>query len=262
MAEMILTYPTSDHYLTDLELPFPPTEDDLPYDDGIPMETTRHRAQAALLADSLSLAWRDRNDFHVAMNSYVYFSPTQEKTYDYKGPDVYVVLDVPRRERKSWLVWQEGKGPDLIIELLSPSTAKKDKTIKKQIYQDRLRVPEYFWHDPYTNETVGFRLKNGVYYPIKPDAQGRLVSSKLNLALVHWYGQYADAEAHWLRWATLEGTLLLSPEEWAWQEYDRAEQERERAEQERERAERAEQQTQELQLLLAQYRTQFGDLSS
>jgi Uma2 family endonuclease len=38
-----------------------------------------------------------------------------------------VVLDVPRRERKSWVVWEEEKAPDVVIELLSESTAKKDK---------------------------------------------------------------------------------------------------------------------------------------
>lgn len=267
MSELILTQPTPNHYFIDLELPLPPTEDDLPYDDGIPMETTRHRAQAALLTDTLMLAWNDRDNFHVAMNSYVYFSPTQEKTYDYKGPDVYVVLDVPRRERKSWLVWQEGKGPDVIIELLSPSTAKRDKTVKKQIYQDRLRVPEYFWYDPYTAESVGFILRDGVYRPIKPDAQGRLISTKLQLALVHWYGQYADIEARWLRWATLEGELLPTAEEWAWQEHELAEQAREQAEQAQAQAEQAqaqaihaEQHAQKLESLLARYRAQFGEL--
>lgn len=42
--------------------------------------------------------------------------------------------------------------PDLVIEVLSPGTAKRDRTIKYQIYQEN-GVPEYWISDPY-NETI------------------------------------------------------------------------------------------------------------
>lgn len=269
-----LTFTRPEHYLLDLNLLPLPTEDDLPSDDGRPMETERHKLQSDLLYDTLAIAWRDRADVHIGVNNYVYFSPSQEMNFDYRGPDFYVVLGVPRRERKSWLVWQEGKGPDLIIELLSPSTTKNDKGLKKEIYQHRLRVPEYFWYDPFTFELAGFKLENGLYRPIRPDKQGRFISHHLQLALVQWTGQYRDAYTTWLRWETLEGLLLPTGEErldqeWerAEQEWERAEQERERAKQERERAEqereRAEQATyrvQELEAMLARYQAQFGQL--
>jgi len=63
-----------------------------------------------------------------------------------------------------------------------------------------------------------------------PDAQGRLVSQQLRLALNYWQGRYKDIDAVWLRWATLEGELLPTPEEAAEQEYLRAEREKQRAE--------------------------------
>jgi len=85
---------------------------------------------------------------------FVYYSLEQARNQDFKGPDVFVVLVVPRRERKSWVVWEEGKGPDVVIELLSNSTAEHDKTAKKQTYQNRLRVPEYFWFDPFNPEDL------------------------------------------------------------------------------------------------------------
>ncbi len=118
----------------------PLTEDDLPYDDGMPMETQRHVLQMNLLIDSLALHWSDRDDFFVGGNMFVYYSMEQVRRKDFIGPDVFVVTGVPRREHKSWVVWQEGKGPDVVIELLSVSTALYDKTLKKQIYQDKVRV--------------------------------------------------------------------------------------------------------------------------
>lgn len=77
------------------------TEDDLPDDDGIPMETERHVWQMHLLLESLKLAWKDHHDVYVGGNMLVYFSPKQQFTHDFRGPDVFVVLDVPKRERKS-----------------------------------------------------------------------------------------------------------------------------------------------------------------
>lgn len=58
---------------------------------------------------------------------------------DYRGSDMFVVLDVPRKERKSWVLWEEEKAPDVVIELLSESTAQKDKEEKKLIYGQHQR---------------------------------------------------------------------------------------------------------------------------
>jgi len=88
-----------------------------------------------------------------------------------------------------------GKTPDMVIELLSDSTRKIDKREKKQIYQDRLRVPEYFWYDPFDPEDwAGFALRDGVYEELKRDAQDRLISQRLGLAMVPWQGVYKGVE--------------------------------------------------------------------
>ena len=108
----------------------PPTQDELLYDDGIPMETYRHKMQMDLLVDPLSYWLRDRNAF-VGGNMFVYFSPHQLKNHDFRGPDMFAVLDVPKGERKCWVTWEEGKSPDVVVELLSSSTASRDKTEKK-----------------------------------------------------------------------------------------------------------------------------------
>jgi hypothetical protein len=126
------------------------------------------------------------------------------------------------------------------IELLSESTAAADKNEKKLIYQNQMRVPEYFWYDPFNpDDWAGFSIQQRVYQPLVANERNQLVSESLGLALQLWQGNYKGIDATWLRWATLEGELLPTPEE---QERQRAEQERQRAEQERQRADRAESQ--------------------
>ncbi|KKD38748.1 Uma2 family endonuclease [Limnoraphis robusta] len=201
----------------------PPTQDDLPCDDGIPMETERHKHQSDLLINALWERLKQQNAY-VGGNMFVYFSLEQVRNQDFRGPDVFVVLDVPRQERKSWVIWEEGKGPDIVIELLSESTLSRDKTEKKRIYQSQMRVPEYFWYDPFNPEDFqGFRLQGSVYQPLEPDEQGRLMSQELELALVKWSGSYREIDTVWLRWATLEGELLPTTEEIAEQQRQRAE---------------------------------------
>jgi Uma2 family endonuclease len=238
----------------EVEPPDAPTEDDLPYDDDMPMESDRHVLQMTLLMETLKLHWAGREDVAVHGNMFVYFSEDQLTTHDFRGPDFFAAQGVRRRDdRKSWLVWREGKGPDVVIEIISDSTAEKDKTLKKQIYQDRLRVPEYYWYDPFTYEWDGFVLRGGKYEPIAPTAEGWLPSEQLNLVLMKWAGVYGDTESVWLRWALPDGTLLPTDGEVAARE-------RARAVQERKRAEAAERRERELAEMLARYRERFGDL--
>ncbi len=191
-----------------------PTQDDLPCDDGIPMETQRHKLQMDILLDTLYPWLENRSDGYISGNMFVYFSIAQLKNQDFKGPDFFVVLGVEKKERKSWVVWEEGKAPDLIIELLSESTAQEDKTHKKQIYQEKMRVPEYFWYDPFNpDDFTGFSLQNGEYQPLTFDDNQHLYSARLNLKLVRWQGEYKGVETIWLRWATPQGDLLPTERE-------------------------------------------------
>jgi Uma2 family endonuclease len=82
----------------------PPRGEDLPHGDGEPMETQRHVEQMLLLIRTLKDAWRDRSDVFVGGNMFIYFSELQAKRNDFRGPDVFVVMDTVRRERKSWVV--------------------------------------------------------------------------------------------------------------------------------------------------------------
>jgi Uma2 family endonuclease len=207
---------------------FPPS--DL-YSDEPPVESELHLRQIILLLKCLEWLWQDRNDFYVAGNLTIYYSPRQRKSEDLRGPDFFVVLGTERKARKSWVVWEEdGKYPNAIIEILSPKTADTDRGFKKLLYQDTFRTYDYFWFDPYTLEFAGFHLVDGEYQPLQANAQGHLWSQQLGLYL----GIYEKQ----LRFFTTEGQLVPTPEEVAQRETERAEQEAQRAEQEAQRADR------------------------
>jgi Uma2 family endonuclease len=206
------------------DVTLPPTQAELPYDDNETMESARHKVQMELLIDGL-MPWVElRDDGYVGGNMFVYYSTAQLRNKDFKGPDFFAVLGVPKGERRSWVVWEEGKAPDVVIELLSDSTAEVDKNGKKLIYQNQMRVPEYFWFDPFNpGDWVGFSMQNKVYQPIPVNSQNQLVSQALGLALQLWQGTYKGINTTWLRWATLGGELLPTPEEQQRQRADRVE---------------------------------------
>ncbi|NET38270.1 MAG: Uma2 family endonuclease [Cyanothece sp. SIO1E1] len=190
------------------------------------MESSLHYAQLALLVACLEWLWRTnqkttpeehRTDFFIGANLTIYFSRGQLKNRDFRGSDFFLVKHTKNHPRKSWVVWEEGgQYPDLIIELLSDSTAKIDKTLKKELYQDRFRTPEYFWFSPETLEFEGYRLVNQCYVAIAPDQAGWLWSQVLGL--------YLGVQQGVLRYFLESGELVLTPEEAAVQAQTQAQQ--------------------------------------
>jgi Uma2 family endonuclease len=222
----------------DANLPQPvsetiPDEITLPtnlYSDEPPLETDFHREQIDLLIRLLKYWWKDRPNFYISGNLTVYYNAEQLKNRDFRGPDIFVVLGAEKRDRRSWTIWEEGgKYPNVVIELLSSSTATVDKGKKKDLYQDVWRVPNYFWFHPETLEFSGFHLVNGRYEPITPTEEGWFWSEQLGL--------YLGIHAQQLRWFTEQGQLIPLPEE---QERQAKEQERQAKEQAQQRAERFE----------------------
>jgi Uma2 family endonuclease len=198
--------------------PTPPRGEDLPCDDGEPLETKRHRDQMNLLIDSLNEGWRDRHDFFVGGNMFLYYSETQSKRYDYRGPDVFVVLNTSDRSRKSWVVWEEdGLAPNVIIELTSETTEEIDRGPKMRIYGRLLRVPSYVIYDPYSARLDAYRfdLDHDRYEPVVPDARGYVRCEPLGLYLgvVPGFHRNYREDAPWLRWFDDEGRMFLHPSE-------------------------------------------------
>jgi Uma2 family endonuclease len=209
---------------------------DLPDEDGVPLESNWHRAQINLLIDVVKQRWSDRQDYVVGGNMFIYYSFHQARNRDYRGPDFFLVKDVDGSyDRSKWVVWQEhGRYPDVIIELLSPSTAEEDLGPKKRLYEQTFHTANYFCHNPDGDHLQGWELTPGGYVALSPDGQGRLWSSAFDAWLGVWEGIYLQQPALWLRLFDAEGKLIPTAAE---AEGERAEAERQRAEAERQRAE-------------------------
>ncbi|MGH2414689.1 MAG: Uma2 family endonuclease, partial [Microcystaceae cyanobacterium] len=191
--------------------------------DEPPLETELHLRQLVLLIQCLEEWWKERQDFYAFGNLTIYYSPHQRKFEQFRGSDFFVVLGTERKPRKSWVVWEEeGKYPNIIVEILSDTTADTDRGLKKQIYQDIWRTPDYFWFDPYTLEFQGFQLVAGQYQELQPNPQGWLWSQQLGL--------YLGIQSEQLRFFSPEGQLILTPQEQAVQERQQKELTQQRAE--------------------------------
>lgn len=194
------------------------------------MESSLHYQQLLILVTCLEWLWQDRTDFFIGANLTIYFSRQQLRNRDFRGPDFFLVKPTEKHPRNSWVVWEEdGKYPNLIIELLSSSTAATDRTLKKDLYQNQFRTPEYFWFSPDTLEFQGFRLSGQRYKEISINAAGWRWSEVLGIYLGVSEGQ--------LRYFSAEGIKLPSPEEAATQLKQQAEQQQQRVVQAEARAE-------------------------
>jgi Uma2 family endonuclease len=217
------------------------------------MESSLHYAQLALLVACLEWLWQDRDDFFIGANLTIYFSREQLKTREFRGPDFFLVNHAEKRPRKSWVVWEEdGQYPDLIIELLSDSTARTDKNLKKTLYQDRFRTPEYFLFSPETLEFEGYHLVEQAYQVITPNQAGHLWS--------HVLGLYLGVQDGKLRYFTQLGQLVPTPEEAAGQAQVQAQQAQAQAQQAQVQAQQAQAQAQQAEERAARLAAQLRQL--
>jgi Uma2 family endonuclease len=204
------------------------------------METDSHRQQLDLLIACLTWYWRERKDVYVTGNLTIFFSPDEKITEKMSGPDFFVVLNVDPRPRSSWMVWKENyRYPNLIIELLSDSTAKGDRETKRALYQNQFQTPEYFWFHPITEEFAGLRLDSqGAYQEIERTKEGWYWSEQLELYLGIHEGQ--------LRYYTPTGEMIPTPYEYAAQASQARDLAEAKAEQAQQQAEQAEQEAERL----------------
>ena len=167
-----------------------------------------------------------------------------------------------KKANRTYLMWEYGKPPDLVIEIVSNKIGKEDD-LKKEKYA-RIGIKYYVIYDPaqrlsqqklriYEWRTNGYVLMAGQWM------------ADISLGLTFWQGKFEDAEELWLRWCDQAGNILLTGDERAEQAQQHAEQAQQQAEQERQRAQQAEQSAeqerathretqQQVELLLAQLR--------
>lgn len=212
---------------------------DLPEEDGELLETAWHRNQMNLLIDVVRERWSGRDDFFAGGNMFIYYSLQQVRNRDYKGPDFFVVKGIDSGySRPKWVVWEEnGRYPNVIVELMSPSTRHEDLGRKKALYQDTFHTADYFCYDPDEQQLYGWRLVGDLYVPIEVEENGRLWSGQLEAWVGKWEGVYQQEAGVWLRLFDEDGRLFPTAAE---AERQRADAERQRANAERQRADAAE----------------------
>ena len=150
-------------------------------------QSVAHGVAVRQAATALDHHFRDRQDVLVAMEVMVYYQCGQNEAK--LQPDVQVVLGVPRAvSRRSYKVWEEGKAPDFVLEVASPSTAENDARHKAREYA-RIGVREYWRLDPegsiMGDSLEGYVVCEGRYGPLEPVASGgrHLRSEVLGLEL-------------------------------------------------------------------------------
>ena len=146
----------------------PPAAVDYPSSDGKPLAENDAQLHAILYAvGALQVRYGDRPDVYVSGDLLVYYEESNPRVS--VAPDAFVVFGVENRLRMSYKVWEEGKGPDFVLEVASPNTWREDMERKPGIYAG-LGVGEYFLFDP-TGEHLsprlqGYRLVDGAYEPL------------------------------------------------------------------------------------------------
>ncbi len=218
-----------------------PTMYDLPSEDpeetGLPDEF--HDLQPQLLSRTLRLTDYARGEYFTASDLNLYYDVKHPLWH--KRPDWFLVVDVPRLYeghdfRSSYVIWQEGQSPQVVVEFLSPGTESEDlgrfypekspsrsKRItrpyppgKLEVYEEYLRVPHYIVYSRYTQQLCYFKLVGGHYEEQVLQPQNpRLWLDDLGVGLGIWEGSFDEVSAHWLRWCDDQGNWLLTDTEQA-----------------------------------------------
>jgi Uma2 family endonuclease len=220
---------------------------DYPEDPGLPDEF--HLYQPQVLSQTCQLPNYPGDRVFIASDLNLYYDLDHLNWY--KRPDWFVVVGGTRlyqnkELRQSYVLWDEGRSPLLVVELISEGTEAEDlgKNVRKlgspptkwEVYEQILQVPYYITFDERDRDFRKFRWQNGKY--VEQDRETtRFWVEELQLGLGIWHRAYQGIESDWLRWYDASGVWLPTQEECTEQERQRAEQERQRAEQERQKVE-------------------------
>ena len=212
-------------------------------EDDTPVDNLFSERQQRLLTHSLYASWQGPGSgrtFLAAADVGVFRAPAEAPLV----PDVFLSLDVKppndwwAKPNRVYSIWQYGKPPDIVIEIVSNTEGGEAK--QKLIQYARFGVPHYVIFDP-LKQVLDVLLRahslnsSGEYEECPPDF---LPIAGLGLRL--WRGVFEGREDSWLRWHDESGVLILTGEERATLAENRAEQAENRTEQAENRAEQAE----------------------
>lgn len=208
-----------------------PNYDEIVTENEAPVDNIFSERQMRLLTEPLYSSWAGPGEgrpFLALANVGLYYQLRQPALV----PDVMLSLDVEAppdvwaKEGRCYFIWETGKPPDVVIEIVS-NTVGEEAGRKMALYA-RIRVTYYVIYDPLTQIQAMplrvFVLRDGAYQPVE---EGWLAEVGLGLTL--WEGTFEGVAETWLRWCDRQGTLIPTGAERAATEAQRAEQERQRA---------------------------------
>jgi Uma2 family endonuclease len=234
-----------------IEIPIPDVSQ-LIIQDDTPVDNLLHEKQMRLLTEPLYTSWKTEKPFLALANVGLFHEPRQTPVV----PDVMLSTEVAalpedwreHKEHLSYFVWERGKVPDVVIEIVS-NTKGQELGAKMERYA-RLHVPFYVVYDPehhIQEQTLTCHVLLGTEYDRFPEP---LLFKKLGIGLKLWQGIFENQEGEWLRWTDPAGEVIPTGAELAAREARRAEAAERRAAEEAERAEAAERRLAELEARL------------
>ena len=214
-----------------------PCVDDLVTEDDTPVDNIYSEKQQRLLTEPLYSSWKPGRSFLALANVGLFYAVRQPPLV----PDALLSLDVeapadlkPKRNR-SYFIWEFGKAPEAVIEIVSNKEG--GEATDKMLKYAQIGILYYAIYDPDQRVQAEilrvFVLRDKSYVPCQAEWL-----PVLNLGLTLWHGQFENTEDVWLRWCDREGNVIPTGAEGREQEQQRAELERQRAEQADQRAER------------------------
>ena len=183
---------------------FHPTQEDLMGETAVHAALVRY-----LMSVLLRLFQGQRSAIYENLN---FYQTPNLKEYPL-APDIAVINGVDYLDEiRSWRVGQTGPAPQVVLEIASVETWKKDLQEKPLSYR-QMGVQEYFAYDPNqpplsrtaSSRLFGWHLSHHAVQPLLPDSDGRLWSSQLDSFLV--------PDGRWLRLYDQEGRRRLTQTE-------------------------------------------------
>ena len=177
-------------------------------EDDEPVDNLYSGLQQALLSDALYSSWQTDREFVALVNVGLFYA-LQKPPY---VPDFMLSLDVSlpkslrEKKNKTYLMWEYGKRPDLVLEVVSNIDRHEERKLKG--YAD-IGIPYYVIYDPehhLSERTLRAYVLHGSAYVelVKP------FFDEIGLGLAFWDGDYHGGEDTWLRWIDRDENLLLT----------------------------------------------------
>jgi Uma2 family endonuclease len=229
---------------TEIQLP---DHTQLPESDGTFVKNFQEHPQSLLLTDSIRPTLQQLHpdgQYAIGQDSGIYWRLTEPPERGAESPDWFYVPNVPPlldgQFRRSYVMWKEYIAPLIVLEFVSGNgSEERDQTPagllaenpeeeppkpgKFWVYEQAIRVPFYGIYEVKKASIKMYQLIQSRYTLMPVNNRGHYEIPAMGVELGIWQGEYGGCDAPWMRWWDTQGNLLLTGEERAEKEHQRAE---------------------------------------